>query len=135
MSQPSGRCKFCGGPLVEGAGAGPHWKSLNCGKCRRFNRWLPKPDHLEDHASFVMPFGRHKTKTIAQIHEEDPSYLLWILDEFKHESGVYRKVKRFLDQLQKPRLAIAEPCPEVDPRLDEKVTPWWDDPDHPEPPF
>jgi len=38
-------------------------------------------------ASYRMPFGKHKGKTLQDIADEDPLYLDWAQDELGGEAG------------------------------------------------
>jgi hypothetical protein len=59
------RCGYCGSrDLVQQQNAqGPHWGREYCGCCRRFLRWLPKPDSERSnrpaaHRELVDRYGR-----------------------------------------------------------------------------
>jgi uncharacterized protein (DUF3820 family) len=46
-------------------------------------------------ASFVMPFGKYKGKTLDDISDDDPSYVVWLADE-----KVLKIKREFLDAVR-----------------------------------
>lgn len=48
-------------------------------RCPVCNKWLcALPGDL---AVFIMPFGKHKGKTVSLMWEEDPEYCEWLLTQ------------------------------------------------------
>ena len=48
-------------------------------------------------ATFVMPFGKYKGKTLAQISDCDPRYVVWLADKnvLKIEANFLDDVRRY----------------------------------------
>ncbi len=77
LGGPQDRCPHCGSAnlsTVQCSG-GPHWGRLECGSCHRFIKWLPKPIDPESAAAFLMPFGKHRGKPLAELPSD---YLAWL---------------------------------------------------------
>ncbi len=63
---PFSPCRHCGArwePTITRMESGPHWAKETCTACRRFLRWLPKPDREKTkreakHVDLVRKHGR-----------------------------------------------------------------------------
>lgn len=47
-------------------------------------------------ADFVMPFGKYKGRTLDDISDHDPGYVVWLADE-----GVLKIEKPFMDAVRR----------------------------------
>src|SRR5262245_46059159 len=75
---PDVRCPRCGGPLLtERMESGPHFARTRCRACG-FRRWERAPMTPERAAAFVLPFGRHRGRTLAEVGVADRGYLEWL---------------------------------------------------------
>jgi hypothetical protein len=69
-------CPGCGSEALDlGPGRGPHKASVVCTACGRFMAWVGFPIDADVAAAFVMPFGAHKGKTMAEL---PPDYVAWL---------------------------------------------------------
>jgi hypothetical protein len=84
-------CRSTG--LVESPAEPPHFARLDCGDCGRWLRWVGAPMTFDRAAAFVMPFGKHAGKTLAEIPRD---YLLWGLEKINRPS-IRRAIERFLE--------------------------------------
>jgi len=48
----------------------------------------------------TFPFGKHKGKTIAQVLESEPSYIIWLTNNVKLDGKLGEEVNRALHQAQ-----------------------------------
>ncbi len=48
----------------------------------------------EKYDSLKLSFGKHKEKTLHQVFQEDPSYLLWLSKEFKKDEDNLTPTKK-----------------------------------------
>ena len=72
---------------------GPHIR-LDCPECAAFIQFLPQnniPKNLKD---FIIPFKKHKGKTLKEISLIDKEYLVWISENNKEKIGLI--VKEYL---------------------------------------
>lgn len=51
----------------------------------KFDDDVSEPKSAPDPSTYVMPFGKHKGKTITQIKEEDPGYVHWAKSNMSKE--------------------------------------------------
>ncbi len=79
---PDPLCPRCGSSLVQSFEVpSPHYAKIECiGLDRHFIRWVGQPRTIEWAREFVMPFGKHKGKTMTQI---DRGYLKWAAETLK----------------------------------------------------
>lgn len=62
-------------------------------------------DAAREPGIYVLPKGKHKGMTIAEVHEEAPDYLKWAVENWTDQTG--QLIRKYLDQLQ------ADKTPEV----------------------
>jgi uncharacterized protein (DUF3820 family) len=78
-------CRYCGSPnlfAVE-CTTGPHWARSGCSGCGRFLQWLAKPDDAKSAGEFLMPFGKHRGRKLADLPSD---YLQWVAEEVEERS-------------------------------------------------
>jgi hypothetical protein len=86
LSRPAdgrqGACAHCGGSNVieVECTTGPHHARLVCGDCRRHIRFLPAPWTIERARRFVLPYGKHRGRSIGELAEgvAGRGYLQWL---------------------------------------------------------
>lgn len=90
-------CPGCGSPApVTRPGKGPHAAGLWCPACERHVRWLRVPVDAAVAAEFVMPFGKHRGRTLGQIARLDPGYLNWLANAFR-DGKIGQRAGRLLE--------------------------------------
>ena len=81
----------CSGNTIERP-KGPH-QGLYCSDCGKWLKWIPKKVSWKE---FVMPFGKHKGKTLLKISEIDDTYLPWSVNNLT--GSIRRKcIKAIID--------------------------------------
>lgn len=59
--------------------SGQHIKA-SCSECKRYIKFMPQEIKASD---FVMPYGKHKGRTLGEIKINDFDYLQWLYDNSK----------------------------------------------------
>jgi hypothetical protein len=78
-----------------------HLKATCCA-CGGFIQYVQQ--EIEgDQSDFLMPFGKHKDKTLLMIAMDDPDYLIWASENLK--GSIKQRVIKFLNEPAKPRQA------------------------------
>lgn len=89
-------CPRCGQPIrldIDDVPK-PHYGRLVCQE-GHWCGWVAAPMTYDRARTFVMPFGKYRGKTIADIAEEiDPSYLQWAARNIESKS-IQRAIERF----------------------------------------
>lgn len=94
----SDTCPQCTGPLsIRNDTPPPHFGRYVCSACGKFAGWVRTPLTPERAAAWVMPFGKHRGLTLAEIGETDIGYLTWLVANVDRPS-IQRTVRYFLDQ-------------------------------------
>lgn len=72
-----------------------------CKNCGTFNQYAPsyEVNPNEDPGKFVMPFGKHKDKTLIQIGQDDYDYLLWAVDNLNSKT-IRKRIEMFLNPIR-----------------------------------
>lgn len=77
-------CPRCGSAdLITAARGDQHQAELRCRGCGRWLRFLGAPWTRKRAAAFVMPFGKHKGRTLGDLAESEPDYLRWVAGEVR----------------------------------------------------
>lgn len=93
-------CSYCGFVYYEilnrTLSNGESRLYARCLDCGRWIRALPE-EISGSQEDFVMPFGKHKGKTLLFISQADPDYLLWAEENFEKGKNIHRRIVAFLD--------------------------------------
>ena len=102
-------CSYCGGPLsVIRPAPQPHYGKLQCDTCGRHHGWAQTPD-CELGQRYVMPFGKHRGKTLDEVATTDKGYLHWIASVSDFDEHIRKTIRRYL--ATKPAYKIREDKP------------------------
>jgi hypothetical protein len=75
-------CPHCGAANLEvqTCTAGPHHARLGCSDCCRHIRFLPAPWTIERARAFVLPYGKHRGRSVGELAEgaAGRGYLQWL---------------------------------------------------------
>lgn len=88
-------CLQCGQPLALSTEdiPKPHYGRLVCAHGHHA-AWVAAPMTYERSRGYVMPIGKYRGKTIAEIGDEmDPSYLQWAANNMP--KSIARAIERF----------------------------------------
>jgi hypothetical protein len=81
----------------EPAGEGsPHYAKWACPDCGRFGGWIAWPRTPEWAARFVMPFGKYRGSTVAEVGRVDRGYLRWAAENLN--KGIAEAARIHLEQ-------------------------------------
>ena len=83
-------CPECGYKNVETISERRYLSNLLDLKCFRCQK---REQHGDLHLSIPMPFGKHFGKTINDVMEEDPSYLVWFAANIKNLPDLVEQIK------------------------------------------
>lgn len=91
-------CPRCGSERLATTPMGPgspHHARTDCLDCGRFVRWEAAPMDAQRAADFVLPFGKHRGRTLEQIaaDEEGRRYLHWL----GAQDGIKGSVRRAIE--------------------------------------
>lgn len=83
--------------VEESAGdVSPHHAKRVCPGCGRFGGWVGKPRTPEWAAAFVMPIGKYRGSTVAEIGRVDRGYLQWAAENL--DKGIAEAARIHLEQ-------------------------------------
>jgi hypothetical protein len=99
--QPDGRSNehcHCGGELkIDRRVPQPYWGKWVCSKCGKFSKWARTPFAPGPASRYIMPRGKYRGWTPAQIAAKDRPYLKWaVSDEGLSTSRVRDMIAYFL---------------------------------------
>jgi uncharacterized protein (DUF3820 family) len=85
----------CGCAETKQEKRGPHLGDF-CAGCGKWLRWLPQ--NSDNWREFVMPFGKYRGFTLANIALDDPEYLTWAAE--KLTGTIQRRCKQAADDMK-----------------------------------
>lgn len=72
----------------------------SCANCGLWVGYVAQVHPAEENLNFIMPFGRHKDKTLEQIYLEDPSYFKWAIRELKGSINLrFKSILKFKESV------------------------------------
>ena len=80
-------CPDCGYKNVETVADKVSVLNVKCFRCRI------REQHGDGHLNIPMPFGKHFGKTINDVMEEDPSYLVWFAKTITNMPDLVEQIK------------------------------------------
>jgi uncharacterized protein (DUF3820 family) len=84
-------CPHCGGSSLHTVECivGPHHSRTGCSDCGRFIRFNPVPWTISRARAFVMPFGKHRGKSLAELTRTDSGrgYVEWLAENVAGNVG------------------------------------------------
>lgn len=77
-------CNRCGSTKYTTTPSGPHLKA-SCADCGAYIKFIAQPFDPDntDLSKELIPAGKHKGKSFAQVGTEDPGYLRWMAENMK----------------------------------------------------
>lgn len=81
------------------------WASETRDRSRRRARIANQENVIDPHAAgkHILNLDKHVGRTIAEVYQEDPEYLRWIVDESSASEATRRLVARFLASRKEDR--------------------------------
>lgn len=95
-------CIDCTIPMIETTEdvPPPHAAKRICPRCGRFGGWIARPWTVERAAAFVVPIGKHKGRTMAEIAKSDRGWIEWAASNL--DKGIARAARTYLDAEPNP---------------------------------
>jgi hypothetical protein len=93
-------CRYCGATdFATRPSEDPRFFArTDCRACGKLHRWEPFPMTAERAAAFVLPYGRHKGRCLADVGSTDEGrrYLWWMVSRDGLSSAMRRALDEFL---------------------------------------
>ena len=89
LKQPCPKCKSADGNNYSEVTQknGSRHIAAHCKSCNAFRSYAPQPIKFEASLTFIMPFGKHKGKTLNDIYDTDKDYFIWCAENLTNDIG------------------------------------------------
>lgn len=96
----------CRGEACDRPAPPPHHAARVCTRCGAWLGWVPAPMTIERASAVVVPFGKHRGKTMGEVCDTDPSYLRWGIESGAFDGSLGRAaefLENYIDEDDTPR--------------------------------